>query len=527
MQLRSTQSRYAPRRGQVATPVPVPAPIAGLNAVSSIADMAPTDAVVLDNWFPQKGALELRHGWQIHSTDVTDPFETLMTYSDSDGTETLFGVAGDTIYNATVAGAPVASSVTTLASARCQYVGITNAFDNFLIVVNGADTPKKYNGTAWSDAVYTAATGSPSLTAANLIHVITHHRRLWFVEKNTTNAWFGNIDEVQGELTFFDFGELFPRGGYLMALGSWSVDSGEGMNDLLVGISSEGDVAVYQGIDPNAIDFVLVGRFFVGKPLGRRCMARYLADLLILTAEGAVPMSSVLAQRDQPTRSAALTDRIQALLSEDATTYRSEFGWEIRYVPEYNQLYINVPDTRGQRQYVMNTITHAWCRFIGYEALCFTIFANKPFFGHEAGIAQAYSGHLDEYSTALLSGEQISARCVQAFQYFGSNAQKHFRMARPVFLTENSPTVQMNIAVDFEYDADDLALPAISGDNLLAIWDTAIWDADLWSGGLTTIKRWYGTSPIGFCGAPALVISNNARTFWPSTDVMFETGGML
>ena len=63
-------------------------------------------------------------------------------------------------------------------------------------------------------------------------------------------------------------------------------------------MSSGGDVVVYQGIDPMAADFTLVGRYYVGKPLGRRCMCRYGSDLLILTAEGLIPMSRLLGLRD-------------------------------------------------------------------------------------------------------------------------------------------------------------------------------------------------------------------------------------
>jgi hypothetical protein len=122
----------------------------------------------------------------------------------------------------------------------------------------------------------------------------------------------------------------------------------------------------------------------------------------------------------------------------------------------------------------------------------------------------------------------VTARAVQAFSYFDSpGKQKHFRMARPIFIAANEPFIAINLAPDYEYDDDDIQLPVLSGPRELAIWDTAIWDAAYWTGSLTTFKRWYTVNPIGFCAAVAMAISNNAQTQWVATDVVYEGGGVL
>lgn len=523
---RSKPSRFAPPNRAVSESTSIPPPLAGLNARDSVANMQITDAVVLDNWFPQKNALEMRRGYERWISGEAAAVETLIPYSSVAGVRSLFGMAGTLVRNYTTQSTPstVGPAIT---NARWQYTGFTNAFANFFIAVNGTDAPIAYNGAAFSAPTYTAETGD-SVTPSNFIQVIAHHRRLWFVEKNSTSAWYGSVDEYQGTVIRFDFGEMFPRGGYLMALGSWTVDNGQGLNDLLVAISSEGDVVVYQGFDPNSYDFTLVGRFACGRPLGRRCMTRYVGDLLILTREGVVPMSSLIAARDSSEPVASITDRIQALISEATTLYGDEFGWEMLYVPEFNQLYVNVPATNGSVQYVMNTITKAWCRFTGYNAKCFAVFNLLPYFGFTTGVQKGYTGYLDDYNPSTLLGNSVTTTAVQAFSYFGSpGKQKHFRFARPIFIASTPPTVALNMTPDYEYDDDELNLPSSSVPNPAALWDTAIWDGAYWSGSLTTFKRWYTVNPIGFCAATALAVSNNSQTQWVATDIVYEAGGVL
>ena len=52
---------------------------------------------------------------------------------------------------------------------------------------------------------------------------------------------------VAGAASMFDLGQIFTEGGYLMAMATWTVDAGYGVDDLAVFITSEGEVAVYRG----------------------------------------------------------------------------------------------------------------------------------------------------------------------------------------------------------------------------------------------------------------------------------------
>lgn len=525
---RATPSRYSLPRGPVAQSTSLPPAVGGLNGRDAISDMAPTDAVLLDDLFPQRNAVFLRKGWQQWVNDFADPVETLAPYNDVLGNSKLFAFHGTDVDDVSTQLAPAPETLPgAITSARWQYTGFTNAFNNFLVLVNGADDPLTYDGTTWANPTYTPEAGD-TLDPADLISVIQHQRRLWFVESGSTSAWFGGVDEIQGTLTRFDFGELFPQGGYLMALGSWTVDNGQGVNDFLVAISSEGDVAVYEGYDPNSVDFVLVGRYRIGAPLGRRCMTRYIGDLLILTREGVVPCSTMISMREASEVTTYITDKIQALISNATAEYAAEFGWEMLYVPELNQLYVNVPDTSGQKQFVMNTITKAWCRFTGYPALCFALFDQQPFFGTSSGVGQGYSNYYDDYNPDTEEGTAVQGKAIQAFNYYGlPGRQKRFLLVRPVFIAAGTPSVQINVPVDFEYDEDELGLPPATGTPLVYLWDTAIWDAAYWSGSLTTFKRWFSANTLGFAGAVAIAVSAGQETQWAATDLVYEPGGVL
>ncbi|MEC9266711.1 MAG: hypothetical protein VX464_11680 [Pseudomonadota bacterium] len=60
-------ARAAGRAAKI-TPTTIPAPIGGWNARDAIDLMQPTDAIVLDNWYPDETEVALRRGYSLHGT---------------------------------------------------------------------------------------------------------------------------------------------------------------------------------------------------------------------------------------------------------------------------------------------------------------------------------------------------------------------------------------------------------------------------------------------------------------------------
>lgn len=492
----------------------VPAPVGGLNGRDAIAAMAPTDAVVLDNWFPTPSAVALRSGSLNWATGLGAKVETLATYNSS-AANTMFAAAGANIYNVTAGGAVGAAVVTGQTSARWQDLnfGSTAANGQFLYLFNGVDYPQLYNGTAWQQVTTSSTIAITGVDPRLLVQAISFKQRIYMVEANSCRCWYLPVNAVGGAAQALDFGGFFKLGGYLMAVCTWSVDNAAGMQDYFVAISSEGEIVTYQGYDPtNAANWSIAGNFRVGRPVGRRCFAKIGSDVVILSADGAFPLSgALLTDRSQDNK--ALSSKIQNLINNDAQLYLGNFGWQILLYPIGNKVIVNVPATGAPSyQYVMNTLTGAWCRFTGWNALCWTLYKDKLFFGTPAGtIVQADVGYND-------NGVAIVADGLQAFQAFGTPMQKQFTAMRPVMYASYGiqPACKMN--VDYETSPPT---GVVSSAASITLWG-APWGSP-WSTLNATIRNWQGAAGIGYAAAPHMVVSSKSAVCqWQGTDVMFQ-----
>jgi hypothetical protein len=316
--------RSNPSRVRKATGKSVPAPVEGWDAVSPLAAMKPTRAIVLDNWFPQPGYVEVRKGMASHGTGLGSSVavQTLMAYHGvTTATDKMFGVANGVIYDCTSAGA-ASSSVTGLANSKFQYVNYTTSANAaYLFCVNGADNPRTFDGTNWATPTINV------ITEADIIHVNVYKKRIWGVLKDSMDACYLPSDAVAGDGTKFPLGSVFQRGGYLMAMATWTLDSGEGPDDYAVFITSKGEVAVYGGIDPtDATNFTLKGIFYTAPPIGRRCFCKLGADLAVVTLDGVMPLSKIVSQDRSQQEANAYTLRINKAMNASAASYKTNFG---------------------------------------------------------------------------------------------------------------------------------------------------------------------------------------------------------
>jgi len=479
---------------QTARGLSIPAPVAGWDAISPIAAMPPTNAITLDNVFPQPGYLEIRKGHKVHNDldPVDDAVESLMAYhAPNTDNDKLFAAAGTAIYDVTViASATISASVTDVSNARYQHLNVATSGGNFLWACNGTDSPITYDGSAW------ATTTISGITPGNIANCAVFKGRIWGALNDSLDAFYLPLDAIQGTAATFDLTGVFKNGGFLQALGSWSVDSGNGPNDYMAFITSRGEVAVYAGSDPTASDstgFSIVNTYQIGAPIGRRCLTKVGADLAVICIDGVVPLSKALLTDRAATLNIAITKAIQPVMNQSARDYGANFGWQLTPYPRGTRAILNVPVTENveQHQYIMNTITGAWCRFKGENANCWEVFQDRLFYGGNDGrIYEADCQGFDE-------GSKIDFLVKTSFNYCGAQGQlKQFIMARALLTTDGQVSPGMAINVDFSDDAvADLLTQQI---NTADLWDVALWDSGTWPQTSHITTDWVSIGGMGY-----------------------------
>jgi hypothetical protein len=499
----------------------LPAPVGGWNARESIADMPEKDAAQMDDMFPNTTDVMLRKGYSQFATGIAGVVETLAAYSSATKSE-LFAVAQNAIYDVTAGGAVGAPVVTGLTNARWQHVnfGVPGA-DQWLCMVNGVDKFYAYNGTTWTAIDSTSTPGITGVNTTDLIHINVFKRRLWFVQRNTSKVWYLPVDSIGGAAQSIDMGALFTSGGSLMAMGTWTLDAGEGLDDHAIFLSSKGQIAVYKGTDPASADtWSLIGVYDVGSPIGRRCFMKFGGDLLVITRDGVLPLAKALLS-SRVTPHVAITDKIQSAVADSVANYGGNFGWQLVQYPNANMLLLNVPLASNlHHQYVMNTITGAWCRFKGgWDASCWEVYDDEIYFGANGFVGHAWNTNAD-------NGSNITGDVIPAFSYFGNRAQeKRWTMARPIIQADGVPAVLLGINTDFD-TTTPVGTPTLTP-TTVGLWDSAIWDQDVW-GGFQIQKNWQTVSGLGYAASLHMVVtSRNYTVKWQATDFVFERGGVL
>lgn len=425
-------------------------------------------------------------------------------------------VAGAVVTAVTITSPGTAYAVGNVLSALAASIGGTGSGFSITVQTIGGWSTTTISGT-------NTLTGG-ALNPNNLITVTIFKQRTWYIENNTMNVWYGGVTAYQGALTILPLGAIFKMGGSLTQMATWTIDNVSGINDYAAFITSEGEVAVYQGYDPSAVaTWSLVGVFLMGRPIGRRCIVKYGSDVLVIGADGLTPLSkALLTDRSQP--DVMLTNKIMNAINADVQSYAANFGWQCIEHPIGNKLILNVPEiTDGAaHQWVMNTATasNAWTQFNNWNAQCWEVQQDNLFYGTNGTVYLADVGYSD-------SGAAITVDVQPAFSYLDVQSEKRFLMVRPIFRTSAplNPTITLNI----DFDNQQNPAPLFTG-GATAPWNTSPWNTTPWGGvyPLFLKRDWIGVSGVGYVASPRISFqTTNINYQWQSIDIMYEAGGPL
>jgi hypothetical protein len=499
----------------------IPAPIGGLNARDSVANMDPKDAVLLENWFPKTTSVDIRNGYLAWST-FTGVCQSILVYNSGTATKVFPCVKnGSTysIYDGSSAGALSSAvvggsgpTVQALTSCRFDYANFGTSGGQFMSVVNGTDSALEYDGTTWSTS------GSTGATLSDLFTVGVYSTRLWYGVKNALKVWYAPTASKSGALTAFELGAVFKLGGYLNSIITVT-DASNTLSDYIAFLSSEGEIVAYTG-DP-ASTFTRVAQFRIGRPVikGNRCWTKWGTDALVLCADGVYPIRKAI-QANSRSEGLAVSDKIRNLINRDIAEHASKYGWSLMIHPIGSKLIVNVPTSEdaASYQYVMNTQTGAWCKFTGWNAFCFEVTRDTLYFGANGKMVKADTETLD--GTA-----QITADVRQAYNYLGMRGRaKHMKMLRPILSSNGG--FSMAVKIDADYKTSDVTTlyPQAGGSGNL--WD-ATWDAT-WLASMSSFSKWKSAPAIGHALAIRMkIVSSNVSVSWSATDVVYEGAGIV
>ena len=508
-------------RGNTSANYTLPAPTGGLNVRDSLDTMAEADAIVMDNYLPSETKVLLRRGYTSYAV-LGAKIRTLIEYK-KPAYERFFACGGGKVWDISSKEhiEQIAEGFNSNDWQYCQ-------FKDRLILVNGYDAPQTFyvsdGEEHWEDASFEG----DNLLAQKLINVAVCKQRLFFVEKGTLSAWYSQgVGEVQGMLVKFDLSTIFRRGGELLAVASWTQDAGQGMDDLTVFITTEGEIAVYTGNDPgNASDWSLRGVYQMSRPIGYRCAMQYQGDIVIISEDGYIPMSKALALDKANASQVSFSDKIRGLVLERTKDGRNKFGWQSVIYGRGGYAVFNVPVSQQFEQHVVNVNTGAWCRFTGIRAFCWGLFGDRLYFGSDDGVFLFDEGYAD-------NGTHICGVVEQAYSSLGSPNLKRIQLINP--RTKASAKYALVVYTNMDFDSKDKAYAENIGTGGITKWDKAPWSSlsnpvgTKWATLKGKIRsQWIGNSATGFKASVVFKTKTRGNLIeWYDTGFRYEQGSSI
>lgn len=515
-----------------------PAPIGGWYTAGNLDAMPPATAYRLENWRCTTTGIAQRGGSLKYATitDGTAPVVSFITYNAS--VKKLFAATQTKIFDLTTVAdpsvIPVSAAVTGQTHGYYSYVNFTNSGGEYLTVANGVDPLQLYDPIGGWRQITTSSSpiSITNIGNTNELSFVWLYRNRQFFTGRGMLAYCLPVGSVGGALVKIDLNGVFQRGGRLLFGASWSLDAGDGLDDKCVFVTTEGEVAVYEGADPsNVATWSLVGRYDLARPLGSRASLRSGGDVLISTEIGLLPLSKAVNLDVTAMEQAAVSRAISPDWKREAKARRA-LPWEVVKYADMSYAIFSLPGSVSDQLglcYVVNTETGAWSYYTGWDARCLALHDGVLYFGTRTGkVFQAEFGGKDD-------GQPIYYTCIANPDHFQTPSMlKTVLQAQAKFKAATPFVAQITASVDNEIDlpaAPDPS-PDIGGGSSLwgiGLWDVALWDAAQAMSSISTTRA--GIKCTGYVVQWQLQITGSQTTYpvieLISVNLSFETGKPL
>lgn len=469
-------------------------------------------------------------GYYMHCANGTDPmlvydgtnflpvFDTAL-YALNYDAETAAFTAGQTLTGGTSGHTGVIVKVIDNGTTGTLWLrATTGTFQNNETITDGA------GGSATADGVRSLLIAALTGVATDEIdHVNVYKNRLWLTNR-TTNAYALATDAITGATAYtIALAGVYRRGGYIMATASWSFDAGNGPAEVIAFISSEGEIAVYQG-DPSETTWGIIGLYDCSPMLGKNAFLKVAGDILLVTEIGLVPLSQVKNKDPAALAIAAISRNIQPDWQAEAAA-RCSLPWEIVKWASRNIAYVTCPVAGDESVtppicFAVNLETGAWCKVTGWNTRCMILHDDLVYFGTNGGtVMQADITGADD-------GELIYYAYLGNADHLGALGQyKTVTQARAVFRARAEFNPLIDTLTDYETTLPTYpsaaTITSVSSDWDVGLWDVAQWDAATET--FTVQTYWVSVGKSGFAHAPCILVTSGSAAAPSAELVVFET----
>jgi hypothetical protein len=493
------------------------APLKGLSRRSELTEGDPLLASILTNWIVEDDRITVRPGYiKLGQIAANTPVSALIPYYGSP-IQKLLAASGTTLYD--TAGAQVSTGWGGDDWAWTSYSDLSSV--DYTIMVNGHDGVVSWDGAVFKKETVTAPTGETWVDPLKFDKVLSHMNLLWFADSDNLSVYYLPLQQKSGQLTLFPLNAMFKRGGHVVAMYTWTIDGGLGLDDAIVIFTSNGEAAIYSGIDP-AVDFKLVGVFRFDAPMSKHSVINFGGDLYVLISTGFVPMTTLVkAEVENLGRSDI---GVLKEFEDVSKAYRNDFGWQVMLNYQSGHAICNMPTGNNTYQQMVRKMpSQIWSKWTGVPSRCWGWLDNHTYFGTDDG--GIYLGG-EEYLND--NGAAINADVRFAWSSYKSVAKKNFTMLKVYSITDGLPRPFMDLETDYDNTQPTNQPEVTFGPGGGADWDISDWDVSDWAMVTQPRQDWQGITGLGRVGAPRIRVSITGCTFSiTGVDVLYELGSLL
>ena len=462
-----------------------PAPTQGLFSNTSLSQPRPGTAIQMENFWPSASTVIPRGGYVSMFTPGTEG-KYLFEYS-GDIDKPFFVASTDGFiyeFNEDTTRVDVIDRVAAhVTDTDYSHVEVQTDGGIFLILVNGADNLLRFDGTDWLTITDKTSVTITGVDTSKLSHVWAYSSRIFYVEKSSLNVWYSGPNEVAGGLTKLPLTGVFNKGGEVLFGATWSGDSGAGLDDRCVFVTTKGEAAVYSGDPSSAETWSLLGVYDVGRPIHKNMTTNIGGDLIIGTDQGLIPLSAVVTKDPSELKLVAITYPIGDLWQQEINRDANQHEWRMTKWPTHNMLLISLPDTGERRPkcFAANLETGGWTQFVGWGLTDVNVLNNQLYMCRSNGeVVRGFVGGKD-------GDKDFTCKLALPFDDLGGGGlEKGFEYHRQIWEHTQTITIRESFSVNYvsKFPTTPLSDVAPSEGANTAVnspWDTSPWDTSFWS----------------------------------------------